>query len=367
MNSEPLIFQFKLDDFDLDLLPIAADLVKSNKELHEKAVALYFEQYFKKAGGDYSIKIDGKDVIVQWSPGSLKDVDGAVIQVIDLLVKGAYRQAEPILHTLNERYPDNTDVLFNYGMMLSDTGRLKEAIEFLSQLTKIDPNHANGWNALGVAYLRNGQLDNAKAALEQSYRLDSENGYTLRNLGAILLKEDVKKALPIFKRAAELLPSDQQAQYGYAFCLSETGKKQDADSIFKKAIDISPYSEISELCRAERTKIAQSTMRETTPNGVRMDVVMYCKAALERFKTLGPEKSNQITAEIALLGRQGLDINNPDKKYTLKSLDGEFTGLQLVSYMYVGFKKIAPDRDVGIDLSKEYNMALKLSKGKGVQ
>ena len=363
MSSEPLIFHFELDDFDLNLLPISADLVKSNRELHEKAVALYFEQYFKKAGGEHTIKIDGEDVTVQWTPYSSEDVDVAVKETIGLLSKGAYRQAEPILHTLNERYPDHTDVLFNYGMMLSDTGRVKEAIELLSQLTKTDPNHANGWNALGVAYLRNGQLHDAKAALEKSYELDPDNGYTLKNLGAVLLKEDAKKALPILKRAAELLPNDQHAQYGYAMSLAQTGEEKKADGIFKKAIDISPYSEISELCRAERTKIAQSTMRESMPNGVRMDVVMYCKAALEKFKKLGLQKTSAVTAEIALLGRQGLDINNPEKKYTLKSLDGEFTGLQLVSYMYVGFKKIAPDRDVGIDLSKEYNAALKLFEG----
>jgi len=44
-------------------------------------------------------------------------------------------------------------------------------------------------------------------------------------------------------------------------------------------------------------------------------------------------------------------------KYTLKSLDGKLTGLQLVSYMYVGLRKIAPDHAAEIDLSKEYNKA----------
>lgn len=79
---------------------------------------------------------------------------------------------------------------------------------------------------------------------------------------------------------------------------------------------------------------------------------------MAKFKKLGPQKTNAITAEIALLGRQGLDINNPNMKYTLKSLDGKLTGLQLVSYMYVGLRKIAPDQAADIDLSKEYNKAM---------
>jgi len=316
MSSEAIIFEFKLDDFDLDLLPIATDLVKANRELHEKAVSLYCEGYFKHAGGESNIKIDGEYVTVQWSPQSSKDVDAAVEQVITLLTKGAYRQAEPILRTLIAHYPEHPDVLFNYGMMLSDKGKMKEAIELLSRLTSIDPKHASAWNALGIAYLRNGQSNDAKKYLKQSYDLDPENGYTLRNLGGLLAKEDPTEALPFLKRAAELLPNDQQAQYGYALCLAQTKEQEEADRIFKKAIDISPYSEISELCRAERTKIAQITMRGSAPHELRMDVVMYCQTALERFKELGPEKAKQITAEIALLGRQGLDINNPNKKYT---------------------------------------------------
>ena len=60
-------------------------------------------------------------------------------------------------------------------------------------------------------------------------------------------------------------------------------------------------------------------------------------------------------------GRTGLDINNPDKKYTLDSMGDSFTGLQLVSYMYVGFKIIDPKMDIGMDLSEEYKQALDLS------
>lgn len=51
-------------------------------------------------------------------------------------------------------------------------------------------------------------------------------------------------------------------------------------------------------------------------------------------------------------------INDPSKKYTLKSLGGEFTGLQLVSIMYAAYQQFAPGQDVGIDLSEEYAAAV---------
>ena len=56
-------------------------------------------------------------------------------------------------------------------------------------------------------------------------------------------------------------------------------------------------------------------------------------------------------------------MNDPTPKYTLKTLPGQFSGLQLVAYLYVGMKKLAPDADAGIDLAREYAQALELMAG----
>ena len=64
--------------------------------------------------------------------------------------------------------------------------------------------------------------------------------------------------------------------------------------------------------------------------------------------------------EIAGLGMNGLDVNDPTPKYRLRTLPGEFSGLQLVSIQYVAFKQFAPDQDIGFDPSNEYRMALEM-------
>jgi hypothetical protein len=56
----------------------------------------------------------------------------------------------------------------------------------------------------------------------------------------------------------------------------------------------------------------------------------------------------------------GPDINDPTRKYRLNSLPGEFSGLQLVAYTYVGLKSLDPNQDAGIDLSREYAQAKQL-------
>ena len=71
--------------------------------------------------------------------------------------------------------------------------------------------------------------------------------------------------------------------------------------------------------------------------------------------------SPSLTLMSVLPGAAWRDTNDSAKRYTLTSLPGEFSGLHLVSLMYVGFRQIDPSIDGGIDLSKEHAEAEKLA------
>ena len=101
------------------------------------------------------------------------------------------------------------------------------------------------------------------------------------------------------------------------------------------------------------------------PAGVRTDAVMYCLDAFGRFSKLTPEQVERIGFEIALLGRQGLDMSGFDRKYTLKNLSGQFSGTHLVCLMYVAFRQVVPDQPIGFDLSREYEVAKGMMKKEG--
>jgi hypothetical protein len=92
-----------------------------------------------------------------------------------------------------------------------------------------------------------------------------------------------------------------------------------------------------------------------------MASIMYCLGALQRFENMGRAEIQKIVGEIALLGSGGIDYASSEQKYTLNSVPGEqFSGLQLLCMMYVGFKDIEPTLDIGVDLSEPYQAALKL-------
>jgi len=150
-----------------------------------------------------------------------------------------------------------------------------------------------------------------------------------------------------------------------AHALDEFGGADDlteADQLYRAAIALNPESSFGELARKARSRIAERHLRAA--GRLRMDAVMYCLGALERFEQMPPDDVKAVGVEIALLGQRGLDINNPDVLYTLRTIPGDFTGLHLMSLMYVSFRQIFPLQDIGFDLSDEYDAALQLYEAK---
>jgi tetratricopeptide (TPR) repeat protein len=355
---QPLQIKIGLADFDYSLIDMKN--IDGVPEKISEAIIDFFTSELKDAGGDIQVAVTEDEIVFNWTPVSKQEPTKLISYAISLLQKGAYKKAEPILSSLIARFPESCDLNHNYGMLLSDKNELEQAIKLLNKATELQPKVADSWTALGVAYQRKGNLDAAQNALMKSYDIDSNNPYTLRNLGAILAKTNPKEGIKFLEAAVKILPDDQQAQYGYGLCLFTLKHYAQADPVLIKAIEISPFTQIAELCRQMRTEISHINLKQGTPSGVRPDVIMFCLAALQRFKQVGTKIRQQIVFEIAMLGRNGLDINDPTPKYDLKSMEGKFSGLQLVAYMYVGFKQIDPTMDAGIDFSKEYQEAKKM-------
>jgi hypothetical protein len=115
-----------------------------------------------------------------------------------------------------------------------------------------------------------------------------------------------------------------------------------------------------EQAEKARTAFAHCQVKSNSVGGFRPDVMMYIAGALDIFEKQGTQKRQAIALEIAILGHSGLDINNPDEKYRLKSLPGKFSGLHLLASMHTAFRQIDPTMDTGVDFSAEYKAATEL-------
>jgi len=245
-------------------------------------------------------------------------------------------------------------------MCYTEVGKPDLAIKTLSKLVELKKDNSNVYVALGYAYSKLGNQNKAKECFTDALELDASNPFALRNLGAIYGKEgDYLKGIGCLKKSFELNQNDINTAYGLGLMYFHIVDFAKATDYLKKAIRIDEKSPVAE---AARDLLRQIAVLNVKSKGFRIDAMYYCIGALQRFQKMPVEEIVKVSYEIAMRGRQGLDINNPDIKYTLNNLKGEFTGLQLVSYMYVGFKRIAPEQDVGIDLSEEYKTALNYIK-----
>jgi tetratricopeptide (TPR) repeat protein len=284
----------------------------------------------------------------------MKDINYALM----LIKAHKFEGAKDVLEELHQSDPGNQDILYNLGMCHTELDEPEKAVETLSECIRYYPHYSNAYVALGFAYSRLADDEKAKDHFQRALEIDPSNPYALRNLGGLYGKEnDYEKAIQCLEKSFSINPEDLQTAYGLGYSYFHIGKLDKADKYFKIAIDLDESSKIADMAKDLRREIAGINLKA---KGFRPDAMFYCLSALQFFKDKTPERVRQVAFEIAMKGRQGLDINNPDKKYTLESMDGSFTGLQLVSYMYVGFMMIDPKLDVGLDLSEEYQQALGL-------
>ena len=282
----------------------------------------------------------------------MKDINYALMLINAKKLDGA----KDILEELLKSDPQDKDILYNLGMCYTELGELERAVETLSECVKCYPDYSNAYVALGFAHSRLADNEKARDCFLKALEIDPANSYALRNLGGIYGNENnYEKAIECFEKAFSLNREDQQTAYGMGYTYFHTGKFDKADEYFKIAIALDESSKIAGLAKDLRRDIAEINLKS---EGFRTDAMIFCLSALKFFKEKTIAEAKQVTFEIGIKGKNGLDINGPDKKYTLNTMEGSFTGLQLVSYMYVGFKIIDPSLNVGLDLSEEYKEAL---------
>lgn len=309
-----------------------------------------------------SMSIGPQGIQVTWTPSAAgKPLSG----VIPILQQGRLGDGILLLELLLSAAPDDADVLYNLGMAYSDLGDLGLAIERLRRLLEIDPAYINGRVALGVALMRTAQSQEALAELLRAVQDAPDNPWAHRNLASVLLHLDqVSEGVEHMRQATELNPTDQLAWFGLGQALELAQDTGAADEAYRQIMKLDEFTDTADKARQRLTAIAESKFHAASRGAERMDAVMYCASAMEILEGKLPAELQKIAFEIAMLGTRGLNVNDSSVKYNIRSLPGEYSGLNLLCIEYVAFQQFAPQQDIGFDLTKEYRAALAIYQRK---
>lgn len=354
-RQAPEIYQKPIDEIDLAGLP-----PRGAEGFDRALIARYALEY---AGRGWAAIVTVDDQFVRVVAVPERGI-GPKTYVLGLLKHGFLEDALPILQALSGMI-DDADIEYNLGICLSELGRIDESVAPLEKCIELDRSYVSGLVGLGVAYVRLGRLIDAEVVLRDAIQRDPENAFAKRNLAVALTKAGkLPEALPFFRQAASLTPQDPNVQLGLAQCLMQLGGtyRVEADKVYKQIIEKFREHPVAELAVAACNKFASENLHATVDGNIRMDAVFYMQSAIEEFATLSRAETGETTMEIVLLGQKGLQINNPDIRYSLKTKSGDFSGLQLVSIMHVGIKSLDPNAETGTGLDREYELAISLQK-----
>jgi Flp pilus assembly protein TadD len=349
-------FVIPVAQFDLSLLPPEAR--DPGSAAFERAVMAYFVGKLLESAQHGLVTVDGDSIRVVAYPATVED---PFELAMSMFRSGRIREGVPLLEALARTRRDDAEIQYNLGVAYNELGEFDTAVMRLKRAVELAPDHLNALAGLGFAYQRLGQSAEAEKHLRHAVAIDAGNPWALRNLAAVLASSGRSgEALPHFRKLHGLAPDDPGIAIGLAQCLIDSHEpvhQAEADRICTDILRRFPASPVTERAQEMRTAIAHNRMREAVGGGLRMDVVAYLQDAMDIFEAKGDAKAREITAEIAMLGMGGLDINNPARKYQLKSLPGQFSGLYLLALMYTGVKRIDPALDAGVDFSREFEVA----------
>jgi tetratricopeptide (TPR) repeat protein len=286
-------------------------------------------------------------------------VDEGIVRVLAVPRSGFIEDALPGLEAMYGMI-DDADIDYNYGVAMSELGRVEESVAPLKKCLDLDPDYTNATIALGVSLSKLNRYEEAEVALRSAANMQPDNALIKQNLAATLARSGKHlEALPFFRQAVSLAPENTAALLGLAQCLNEIGGeyRKEALKVYREVARRFPDTNIAEVAKKVLNQQARDDLRGAVSDGIRPDAVEYMIAAMKRFSTLPKDEVGQIVLEIARLGQQGLAINDPSRRYVLKTLDGEFTGLQLLSYMHAGVKMFSPEADTASGLDREYELA----------
>ena len=342
-----------IDRFDSNLLP------SGKRDPLSPDYGLWIKEYLTKEFADFGIdtQITAGHELIEFEWSSEGD-ETLADRAVKLLNNGRYKQGIRLFRTIRAIDPENEVMLLNLGKALINQDKLDDSIELLTKFVQLNPTSDFGFICLGMAHSKAGQIENAIANLRKACELKPRNPFAHRNLGELLAKTGkANEAIPHYQKFTALLPDVAVGWFGLGEALAAEGRALEADAAFRRALELSPNSSISKAAQVALTKLAESALPNHGGRGERPDAIHYCLSALQSFANMTDDQVKPIMFEIATRGLQGMDINNPNVRYSFKSIEGDFSGLKAVSYMYVAMQRLMPGVDAGIDLSKEYAKA----------
>jgi len=143
----------------------------------------------------------------------VQSLDGGIRDAQAKRSQHDYAGAVRILSQLMLVAPDDPRVVGEYGKVLVQQGRSREAVDFLTRATQLQPGDWTYYSALGIAYDQTGDYASARGAYERALVLKPGDAVVLNNFAmSRMLAGDLAQARKLIAQAATGSKDEQIAR-----------------------------------------------------------------------------------------------------------------------------------------------------------
>ena len=137
--------------------------------------------------------------------------------------------------------PNHVETHNNLGIVFKKSREPQKAINCYKKAIQIHPNYTDAHNNLGIVFKELGELQKAISCYEKAIQIDSTYAGAHNNLGVVFFQlGQLQKAIGCYKKVIQIHPNDAGAHYNLGIVFNELGEPKKATSCYEKAIKIYP-------------------------------------------------------------------------------------------------------------------------------
>jgi predicted Zn-dependent protease len=172
------------------------------------------------------LKADGEEEVTQL----------AIAEAQILRSANQLQEAVAVMESGLKRFPENTDLLYDYAMLAEKLNNLDGMETSLRKIMKLTPNNQHAYNALGYSLAeRNIRLPEAYALLEKARELAPEDPFIMDSMGWVQFRlGHIQEAESLLRQAYALRPDPEIAAH-LGEVLWAKGQQEDAKKLWRDA------------------------------------------------------------------------------------------------------------------------------------
>lgn len=147
-----------------------------------------------------------------------------------------WKEAGQVMASLNQKFPDDADMLYEQAMIEEKLDRMGEMERLLRKVIALKPDYQHAYNALGYSLAdRNKRLPEAKALIEKALQLSPHDPFITDSLGWVQFRMgNRQEALSLLRKAYGARPDSEIAAH-LAEVLWVDGQRDEARRVLREA------------------------------------------------------------------------------------------------------------------------------------